>query len=113
MLQDESYAVLRFRADNPGVWMFHCHTELHVGSGLTVTMIEAPDLITKRNAAITQGEKDLCSAYPMKYSGNSDGDTKNVLDAKAHAVPTVNWGAMYPPGSLPYVAKNTGSQCKK
>jgi iron transport multicopper oxidase len=113
MLQDESYAVLRFRADNPGVWIFHCHTELHVGSGLTVTMIEAPDLITKRNKAINQGEKDLCDAYPMKYSGNSDGDSKNVLEAKAYSVPTVNWGAMYPQGSPPYVPKTSGSQCKR
>jgi iron transport multicopper oxidase len=26
-----SYAVLRFKADNPGVFLFHCHIEWHVG----------------------------------------------------------------------------------
>ncbi|KAG7285084.1 hypothetical protein NEMBOFW57_009704 [Staphylotrichum longicolle] len=38
-----SYAVLRFKADNPGVWLFHCHIEWHVEMGLTATIIEAPD----------------------------------------------------------------------
>lgn len=27
--------VLRFRADNPGIWLFHCHIEWHVASGLS------------------------------------------------------------------------------
>lgn len=26
-----SYAVLRFKASNPGVFLFHCHIEWHVG----------------------------------------------------------------------------------
>ena len=42
--------VLRFRADNPGVWLFHCHIEWHVDSGLIATMIEAPlELQTELN----------------------------------------------------------------
>ncbi|QIW99401.1 hypothetical protein AMS68_004919 [Peltaster fructicola] len=30
------YAVLRFRADNPGVWMFHCHVIWHFASGMAM-----------------------------------------------------------------------------
>jgi iron transport multicopper oxidase len=30
-----SYAVLRFKADNPGVFLFHCHIEWHVGMAQT------------------------------------------------------------------------------
>lgn len=32
----------RFRADNPGVWLFHCHMEWHAHSGLKATFVEAP-----------------------------------------------------------------------
>jgi FtsP/CotA-like multicopper oxidase with cupredoxin domain len=28
------YAVIRFRADNEGVWMLHCHVLVHLGSGM-------------------------------------------------------------------------------
>ncbi|RYO86283.1 hypothetical protein DL766_003318 [Monosporascus sp. MC13-8B] len=38
----EGNAVLRFRADNPGVWLFHCHIEWHVASGLIATFVETP-----------------------------------------------------------------------
>ena len=52
--------VLRFKADNPGIalckstWnlydpflmiLVHCHLELHVEAGKTVTFIEAPDAL--------------------------------------------------------------------
>ncbi|PYH92531.1 hypothetical protein BO71DRAFT_456948 [Aspergillus ellipticus CBS 707.79] len=30
------YAVLRFRADNPGVWLFHCHILWHSVSGMAM-----------------------------------------------------------------------------
>jgi FtsP/CotA-like multicopper oxidase with cupredoxin domain len=30
------YAVLRFRADNSGVWLFHCHVLWHLGSGMAM-----------------------------------------------------------------------------
>ncbi|KAF1982892.1 multicopper oxidase [Aulographum hederae CBS 113979] len=36
------FVVLRFRADNPGVWLFHCHIEWHLASGMAVTFVEAP-----------------------------------------------------------------------
>ncbi|KAI5808305.1 multicopper oxidase-domain-containing protein [Pyronema omphalodes] len=35
------HIILRFRADNPGVWLFHCHLEWHLLSGLVTTFIEA------------------------------------------------------------------------
>lgn len=27
LVQPNGYAVLRFRSDNPGIWLFHCHIE--------------------------------------------------------------------------------------
>lgn len=32
----KSYAVLRFVADNPGAWIFHCHIDWHLEAGLAL-----------------------------------------------------------------------------
>ena len=32
------YTILRFPADNPGVWMFHCHLEFHSELGMALIM---------------------------------------------------------------------------
>ena len=39
LLYPESHIVLRFRSDNPGIWLFHCHIEWHVDAGLIATMV--------------------------------------------------------------------------
>ena len=33
------YTVIRFVADHPGVWLFHCHIEWHVAAGMEMTWI--------------------------------------------------------------------------
>jgi len=35
MLAPLGYTVIRFRADNPGVWFFHCHMDWHNIAGLS------------------------------------------------------------------------------
>jgi len=37
-----SSATLRLTADNPGVWLLHCHIEWHLEAGLAVFLVEAP-----------------------------------------------------------------------
>ncbi|KAJ2862135.1 ferroxidase fet3 [Coemansia aciculifera] len=39
------YIKVRFRADNPGVWMLHYHMDIHFAMGLALTFIEAPDVL--------------------------------------------------------------------
>ncbi|KAI9034698.1 Cupredoxin [Hyaloraphidium curvatum] len=36
------YAVVRIKADNPGPWSFHCHIDLHAGSGMFMTLTVKP-----------------------------------------------------------------------
>lgn len=36
MVPRRGYTVLRFKADNPGLWMFHCHLLVHLGSGMAM-----------------------------------------------------------------------------
>lgn len=33
---DGGYTVIRFKADNPGYWLFHCHIEFHVEVGMAL-----------------------------------------------------------------------------
>ncbi len=79
MLQDKSYAVIRFRADNPGIWLFHCHIELHMSSGLIATFIEAPELIEGRQAKPSRETLDLCKSYSIPVEGNAVGNVKEPL----------------------------------
>ena len=40
-----SWAKIRMVADNPGVWVFHCHIEWHVAAGLSLYFFEATDMV--------------------------------------------------------------------
>ncbi|KKK21921.1 hypothetical protein AOCH_000182 [Aspergillus ochraceoroseus] len=35
-IPSRAYAVLRFRADNPGIWLFHCHILWHLANGMSM-----------------------------------------------------------------------------
>lgn len=35
-IPSRGYAVLRFRADNPGIWLFHCHVLWHHATGMAM-----------------------------------------------------------------------------
>ncbi|CAL1547209.1 unnamed protein product [Lymnaea stagnalis] len=36
IIPDGGYTIIRFRADNPGIWLFHCHVEFHSETGMSV-----------------------------------------------------------------------------
>ncbi|RMD42634.1 hypothetical protein DV735_g2484, partial [Chaetothyriales sp. CBS 134920] len=36
-IPQRGYAVIRFRADNKGIWMLHCHVGWHLSSGMAMT----------------------------------------------------------------------------
>ncbi|KAI3451121.1 hypothetical protein Pfo_007786 [Paulownia fortunei] len=43
---------LRFRADNPGVWAFHCHTQSHFYKGIRVVFEEGVERVGKLPTSI-------------------------------------------------------------
>ena len=59
---------LRWTADNPGAWFFHCHIDWHLSSGLAVVMIEAPEQF--QQSPIPQQIYDQCDFWKMPTSGN-------------------------------------------
>ncbi|KAG9679669.1 conidial pigment biosynthesis oxidase Abr1/brown 1, partial [Aureobasidium melanogenum] len=99
MVQNEGYAVVRFRADNPGIWLFHCHIELHVEAGFSATFIEAPEKLAASDFTLPADHINACKTYPMDYVGNAAGNDYNALNLTGAptTVPTVDWGAIYPP----------------
>lgn len=79
VLRPQGYIVLRFKADNPGLWLLHCHIEWHVDQGLIVSMVEAP-LELQKSLTIPQDHIDACKAGGIAYTGNAAGNTVDVLD---------------------------------
>ena len=81
LVRPNGHFVIRFRSDNPGVWLFHCHIEWHVDSGLILSFIEAPLALQKQlSGKIPEDHFDACRAQGMAYQGNAAGNTKNLLD---------------------------------
>ncbi|KAK0720635.1 Cupredoxin [Lasiosphaeris hirsuta] len=78
VVNGQSYAVLRFKADNPGVFLFHCHIEWHVEMGLTVTIIEAPSKL--KGLVFPDDHLDNCRIQKIPYQGNAAGNTQNYTD---------------------------------
>ncbi|KAJ1815293.1 ferroxidase fet3, partial [Coemansia sp. RSA 2599] len=67
------YARVRFLADNPGVWLFHCHMDIHFAMGLAMTFIEAPKELQKTQR-IPETLKQMCLAQGLQASGNGAGN---------------------------------------
>lgn len=59
LVRPHEYVVLRFRADNPGVWLMHCHIERHMELGLSMMFVAAPDRMIE-NLEIPEIMKQQC-----------------------------------------------------
>lgn len=62
LLQAPGYMVIKFNADNAGVWPFHCHIAWHVSSGLYVNILERPDLIPSQ-VKIPSNVQNTCTQW--------------------------------------------------
>jgi iron transport multicopper oxidase len=82
VLQPSGNFVLRFKADNPGVWLFHCHIEWHMSQGLIATMIEDPIGLQKSQPieSLPAQFTDLCKAQDVPMAGNAVGNTVDVFN---------------------------------
>lgn len=78
MANIESHIVLRFRADNPGIWMFHCHIEWHIEAGLSATIVEAPEDL--QDLQIPSDHLESCRKYGMQTEGNAAGNVNDPLN---------------------------------
>jgi len=74
-----SSAIIRFKADNPGVWLLHCHIEWHVPLGLSATIIEDVKGI-QDTIKVPKEHFEICKAQCLPWEGNAGGNTKDVTD---------------------------------
>ncbi|EMD88541.1 hypothetical protein COCC4DRAFT_208631 [Bipolaris maydis ATCC 48331] len=74
------HAVIRFKADNPGVWFFHCHVDFHAVGGMAATIIESPNLL---QGSVPEAGKALCDAGGMPSSGNCAGESFKITASEA------------------------------
>ncbi|CAG8558802.1 570_t:CDS:2 [Diversispora eburnea] len=61
MVFANSHLVIRYIADNPGVWAFHCHIEWHVEMGLVAQLIERPTEFS--NQTLPDDVRALCMQF--------------------------------------------------
>lgn len=90
-----SYVVLRIVANNPGVFLIHCHIEWHVEMGSSATLIEAPEKL--HDYPIPQDHLDACTEQGIPTAGNAGGHTDLQDTSGFNTVPpTQYYGASYP-----------------
>ncbi|GMF52593.1 unnamed protein product [Phytophthora fragariaefolia] len=74
--KDAGYLVLRFNADNPGVWIFHCHIDWHLEAGLSMMLVEGEEELQKKGvAAFSNSILSVCGSNSKFHPGhNSTGN---------------------------------------
>lgn len=109
LVRPDGHVVLRYKAENPGIWLFHCHIEWHVSSGLSITLIEdpltlqqsLPSLLTTSTITNTTTSNNITfEAIPASHfsacalnnpatptTGNAAGNTLDLLNLKGEPAP--------------------------
>jgi iron transport multicopper oxidase len=85
-VREQSNMVLRFKADNPGVWFFHCHIEWHLEQGLALAFIEAPlEIQNTTSQQLTESHQNACANVGINPLTNAAGNT-DFLNLKGQNV---------------------------
>jgi len=63
------YLIIRFKADNPGIWICHCHIEWHMIAGMAVTFIESPEII-QLTQTIPEADYEICNRGKPRVLSN-------------------------------------------
>ncbi|KAJ2702033.1 ferroxidase fet3 [Coemansia spiralis] len=77
VVPEYNYMKIRFTADNPGVWFFHCHMDIHFAMGMGMVFVEAPDVL-QQTLRLPQQMLDFCTSRNIPITGNAVG--KSGLD---------------------------------
>ena len=95
VLAAAGYTVIRFIADNPGVWIIHCHMEWHVDAGLTATLIEAPTQLQAQTFPPAMAQ--ICRDQNIGVTGNAAGNVDDPydLDGQITVCSANQTGALY------------------
>ncbi|KAJ1948865.1 ferroxidase fet3 [Linderina pennispora] len=78
------YALVRFRADNPGAWLFHCHVVFHAVRGMMMVFVEAPDVMQQR-IKVPESVVSQCRQQGIKTTGNVVGNMGYNIAGAPHS----------------------------
>lgn len=74
IVNTNGHVVLRFKANNPGVWFFHCHLDWHLEQGLALVLVEAPlTLLQTQKEKLPSNHIDCCKSGEVPFRGNAAG----------------------------------------
>ncbi|KAF9093929.1 hypothetical protein BGX23_002698 [Mortierella sp. AD031] len=73
LVPSQQNVAIRFQANNPGVWFFHCHIEWHLSAGLATTIVEAPEVMPSV-LSVDPTHLEHCRALGLPFSGNAAGN---------------------------------------
>ncbi|KAJ2665608.1 ferroxidase fet3 [Coemansia sp. RSA 1200] len=79
-----AYAIVRFRADNPGAWLFHSQMQFAKEQGLAMTFIEAPYRISANLSNTPADMLESCRTMGIPISGNALGKPGLDLSEDVH-----------------------------
>lgn len=68
---DGGFTIIRFVADNPGFWLFHCHIEFHIEVGMAL-VFKVGDVSQMKSAP---KNFPMCSNYMPRMDGERNGNT--------------------------------------
>ncbi|KAL0958763.1 hypothetical protein HGRIS_014085 [Hohenbuehelia grisea] len=83
---------IRFRTDNPGPWLLHCHIDFHFEGGLAIVFAEEPS-DQRSLGEYPQEWKDLCTKWDHQKEGKRF--SRLVWPGKEHS------RFLYTPGTAP------------
>ena len=61
-LPPNGWTKIRFVADNPGAWFFHCYIDWHMTEGLAIAFVVAPEQLLENGFTISQSQQNMCEA---------------------------------------------------
>ncbi|KAB1200095.1 putative laccase-9 [Morella rubra] len=73
-LPKKGWVALRFRASNPGVWLWHCHLDRHLSWGMNTVFILVPVL------------SHLCEIFPVKIIQLKEANFTRLCSSKSMLV---------------------------
>lgn len=62
-LQANSYIVLQWNQDNPGIWPLHCHIAWHLSAGFVWSVLERPDDLVDQMQQIPDIMSQTCDNW--------------------------------------------------
>lgn len=67
VIPEWSYAVIRVKLDNPGVWPIHCHIGWHLAAGKMAVVTVRPDSIKVQD--IPNDWREMCNGLDINEIG--------------------------------------------